>query len=49
MTRFLADELAGAHWFNISAAKRDLGYFPRVSTQEGLVHLESWLNKKRDL
>lgn len=49
MTRFLADELASAHWFNISAAKRDLGYFPRVSTQEGLRHLEGWLNKKRDL
>jgi nucleoside-diphosphate-sugar epimerase len=45
MTRFLADELARAHWFNISAAKRDLGYVPRISTEEGLEHLESWLNK----
>ena len=45
MTRFLADELARAHWFNISAAKRDLGYAPRISTEEGLEHLESWLNK----
>ncbi len=46
MTRFLAAELATAHWFDISAAKKDLGYIPRVSTQEGLVHLENWLQKK---
>jgi 2-alkyl-3-oxoalkanoate reductase len=45
MTRFLAEELAKAHWFDISAAKRDLGYHPRVSTQEGLKKLENWLSK----
>jgi 2-alkyl-3-oxoalkanoate reductase len=45
MTRFLAEELAKAHWFDISAAKRDLGYHPRVSTQEGLKKLEEWLSE----
>ncbi|HZU97984.1 MAG TPA: NAD-dependent epimerase/dehydratase family protein, partial [Planctomycetota bacterium] len=35
MTRFLADELATAHWFDISAAKRDLEWKPRVSIEEG--------------
>jgi nucleoside-diphosphate-sugar epimerase len=43
MTRFLADELSTAHWFNISAAKKDLGYKPNISTEEGLYRLEKWL------
>ncbi|MGD2029533.1 MAG: NAD-dependent epimerase/dehydratase family protein [Desulfobacterales bacterium] len=46
MTRFLADELAKAHWFDISAAEKDLGYIPRVSIKEGLRRLESWLQNK---
>jgi nucleoside-diphosphate-sugar epimerase len=46
MTRFVADELATAHWFDISAAKKDLGYFPEVSTKEGLSRLEKWLREK---
>lgn len=43
MTRFVAAELATSHWFDISAAKRDLGYTPRVSTAEGLERLSIWL------
>ena len=43
MTRFLAEELATAHWFNISAAKTDLGYEPKVSIEEGLKRLQEWL------
>jgi len=39
MTRFLAKQLGTAHWFDISAARRDLQYTPRVSTQEGLRRL----------
>ena len=35
MTRFIAAELAKDHWFNVSAAHRDLGYKPRVSMAEG--------------
>jgi nucleoside-diphosphate-sugar epimerase len=45
MTRFLAEELATAHWFNISAARKDLGYTPRISIDEGLYQLENWLKK----
>jgi len=45
MTRFLADELATAHWFDISAAKKQLGYVPRISTAEGLGLLKQWLRK----
>ena len=43
MTRFLAEELSTAHWFDISAARRDLGYEPQVSIDEGLKRLRTWL------
>lgn len=46
MTRFVAKELATAHWFNINAARRDLGYQPQVSTREGLLRLRQWLEKE---
>jgi nucleoside-diphosphate-sugar epimerase len=39
MTRFLARELSTAHWFNLEAARRDLGYRPSVSVDEGLRRL----------
>ena len=39
MTRFLAQELSTAHWFDISAARSDLGYEPRVSVEEGLLRI----------
>lgn len=39
MTRFVAGQLSTPHWFDISEAKRDLGYEPRVSVEEGLKRL----------
>lgn len=36
MTRFVATELAKDHWFNVSAAQRDLGLKPEVNTWEAL-------------
>ncbi len=39
MTRFLAEQLATAHWYNIDAARRDLGYVPRITVAEGLRRL----------
>ncbi|CAN2044087.1 hypothetical protein GMMP1_1270001 [Candidatus Magnetomoraceae bacterium gMMP-1] len=45
MTRFIAEELASAHWFDISAAKRDLGYKPKISIEKGLKYLEEWLKE----
>ncbi len=39
MTRFVAAELAKDHWFDIGAARRDLGYTPRISMAEGMEEL----------
>lgn len=46
LTRFVVRELTTAHWFDLSAARRDLGYAPRVSTAEGLVRLATWLRRQ---
>jgi nucleoside-diphosphate-sugar epimerase len=43
MTRFVAKQLATAHWYDISAARKDLGYAPEVSIEEGLGRLAVWL------
>jgi nucleoside-diphosphate-sugar epimerase len=42
MTRFVADELAKDHWFDLTAARRDLGYNPRISMAAGTAELVSW-------
>ncbi|GMU38718.1 MAG: hypothetical protein KJ057_15905 [Phycisphaerae bacterium] len=34
MTRFLADQLALDHFFDISAARRDFGYAPGIRMSE---------------
>lgn len=39
MTRFLAGILAKSHYFSIDAARRDFGYEPAVSTEEGVRRL----------
>jgi nucleoside-diphosphate-sugar epimerase len=39
LTRWSAEHLSTAHWYDISAAKRDLGYVPEVSIDEGLARL----------
>lgn len=42
MTRWVARELATAHWFDISAARALLGYAPEVSINMGLAKLADW-------
>ena len=44
MTRFAALQMGTAHWYNISAAKKDLGYTPIVSMREGMRCLADSLN-----
>jgi nucleoside-diphosphate-sugar epimerase len=43
MTRFVARELTTVHWFDITAARHDLNYEPRVSIEEGLRRLAASL------
>ncbi|MBL9038380.1 MAG: NAD-dependent epimerase/dehydratase family protein [Archangium sp.] len=42
MTRFAASELSTAQWYDISAARKDLGYAPLVTVDEGFRRLETW-------
>ena len=46
MSRFVARNFATAHWFDISAARRDLGYEPRISIEEGLARLRAWFDSQ---
>ena len=39
MTRFVAKEMATDHWFDITAARRDLGYNPRITMAAGTAEL----------
>lgn len=45
MTRFLAAQLALPHYFDISAAREDLGYRPTVSSEEGMRRLSTWMSQ----
>lgn len=51
MTRFVAAELAKHHWFSVAAARRDLGYTPRISMATGtaalVAHLRSVADRQR--
>lgn len=47
LNRFIVEQLTTAHWFNIDAARRDLGYAPRVSMAEGLARLAQHLARER--
>ena len=46
MTRFLAKQLSTAHWFDMSAARRDLDYRPLISIEEGFKRLQESLTGK---
>ncbi|HCE43850.1 MAG TPA: 3-beta hydroxysteroid dehydrogenase [Lentisphaeria bacterium] len=46
MTRFIAGQLAFSHYFNISAARNDLGYNPKTNSDEALKKTVEWLKQK---
>ncbi len=45
MTRFVAAELAKDHWFDLTAALRDLGYSPRITMAAGTAELVGHLKQ----
>lgn len=45
LTRFVVSQLSTAHWFDLTAAKRDLGYRAEVSITEGLARLTALLRR----
>jgi 2-alkyl-3-oxoalkanoate reductase len=49
MTRFIADQLSTAHWFDITAAQRDLSYKPQRSINEALEALRHAYEREQAL
>ncbi len=49
LTRFVVHQLTTAHWFDISAARRDLGYVPKVTFEEGLTRFRNSLQAGQKL
>lgn len=45
LTRFLAEQLGTAHWFDPRPARDDLGYEPTVTIAEGLRRLRAWFDE----
>jgi nucleoside-diphosphate-sugar epimerase len=45
LTRFIAAELAKDHWFVLTAARRDLGYAPRITMAAGTAELVAALKR----
>ncbi len=43
MTRFLAQQLSTPHWFDITAAREQLNYAPRITYAEGMRYLKESL------
>ena len=43
ITRFLARQQATDHWFDLTAARRDLGYVPHVTPDDGFRRLAAAL------
>lgn len=48
VTRFMARQLSTSHWYDISASKKDFGYSPRISIDEGMELLEKWVQENRE-
>ena len=47
LTRFILQQLTTAHWFDISAARRDLGYAPGVTIEQGMEKLREWFKQEK--
>lgn len=47
LTRFLAEQLGTAHWFDQRAVRADLDWMPTVSIDEGIAQLAEWFAGRR--
>ncbi len=47
MTRFLAEQLSTAHWFDQRSTRVDLRWVPEVSLDEGFTRLAQWYARQR--
>jgi nucleoside-diphosphate-sugar epimerase len=47
ITRFLAEQLGTAHWFDPRPARDDLGWTPTVTIDDGLARLAGWYAAQR--
>jgi len=47
LTRFLAEQLHTTHWYSMEPARRDFGYVPKVSMEEGLQRLREAFAQER--
>jgi nucleoside-diphosphate-sugar epimerase len=48
MTRFVAKQLSTSHWFDLTAAKRDLSYKPAISIDEGMRLLKASYDTEKE-
>lgn len=46
LTRFVAAQLATSHWYDISRARQELGYHPRISLAQGCALLQQHAHSK---
>ena len=46
MSRWIVRQLTTSRWFDISAAKRDIGYEPLVSMEDGMRRLKAWFEEQ---
>ena len=46
MSRWIVRSLTSSRWFDIGAARRDLGYEPRVSMADGMLRLRAWFDDR---
>jgi nucleoside-diphosphate-sugar epimerase len=47
LTRFFVKEMRESHWFDISRARKELGYDPQISIDEGLKILSNYYKKRK--
>jgi nucleoside-diphosphate-sugar epimerase len=45
MTRFLAEQLSTSHWFDQRRTRRELGWVPAVTLDEGFARLAAWYSR----